>query len=115
MRLPDAKTKRWILHSVLYVPKLSYNLLSVTKASESRKIIKFDDTGCQTVNKNDKLIAVATKVGSLYLKCKESKQNQLLNVVEKESKERLWHHRYRHLGEQNIKKLRSWQEACRQF
>ena len=56
MTLPDAKTKRCVLHSVLYVPKLSYNLLSATKASESGKVIKFDNTGCQIVNKNDKLL-----------------------------------------------------------
>ena len=106
MTLPDAKTKRCIFHSVLYVPKLSYYLLSVTKASESGKVIKFDDTGCQIVNKNDKVIAVATKVGSLYyLKCKELEHNQQLSVVEREGKERLWHCRYGHLGEKNLKKL----------
>ena len=66
MRLPDGKTKRCVLRDVLYVPKLSYNLLSVTKASESGKVIKFDDTSCQILNKRDRLIAVATKMGNLY-------------------------------------------------
>ena len=106
MTLPDGKTNRCVLHSVLYVPKLSYNLLSVTKVSEHGKIIRFDDAGCQILNKYDKCIAVATKLGNLYyLQCKELEKIQL-SVVEKESKERLWH-RYGHLGEQNLRKLAS--------
>ena len=32
MRLSAGKTKRCVLRNVLYVPKLAYNLLSVTKA-----------------------------------------------------------------------------------
>ena len=106
MRLPDGKTKRCVLRDVLYVPKLSYNLLSVTKASESGKVIKFDDTSCQILNKRDRLIAVATKMGNLYyLQCKEVEKNQQMNVVEKGTKERLWHRRYGHLGEKSLKKL----------
>ena len=78
------------MRDVLYVPKLSYNLLSVTKTSESGKIIKFDDTSCQILNKRDRLIAVATKMGNLYyLQCKEVEKNQQMNVVEKGTKERL--------------------------
>ena len=106
MRLSAGKTKRCVLRNVLYVPKLAYNLLSVTKASEAGKVVKFDNVGCQIVNKYNKTIAVATKVGSLYyLEYNELKKNQQLNVIEKESKERLWHRRYGHLGEQNLKKL----------
>ena len=102
MTLPDGKTNRCLLHSVLYVPKLSYNLLSVTKVSEYGKIIRFDDAGCQIFNKYDKRIAVAAKLGNLYyLQCKELEKIQL-SVVEKESKERLWHRHYGYLGEQNL-------------
>ena len=106
MRLSDEKTKRCVLHNVLYVPKLSYNLLSVTRVSESGKVVKFDNAGCQILNKHNKLTAVATKVGSLYyLEYKELEKNQQMCAVEKESKERLWHRRYGHLGEHNLKKL----------
>ena len=66
MTLPDGNTNRCILHDALYVPKFSYNLLSVTKVSEHGKVIKFDDTGCQISNRHDKCIAVATKLGNLY-------------------------------------------------
>ena len=102
--LPDGKTNRCILHSVLFLPKLSYNLLSVTKVSEHGKVIRFDDAGCQILNKCDKCIAVATKLGNLYyLQCKELEKIQL-SMAEKE---RLWHRRYGHLGEQNLQKLAS--------
>ena len=105
MTLPDGNTNRCVLHSVLSVPKLSYYLLSVTKVSEHGKVIKFDDTGSQILNKHDKRIAVATELGNLYyLEYKELEKIHL-SVVEKESKERLWHHRYGHLGEQNLQKL----------
>ena len=90
----------------MHVPKLAYNLLSVTKATEAGKVVKFDNAGCQIVNKSNKIIAVATKTGSLYyLEYNELKKNQQLTVIEKESKERLWHHCYGHLGEQNLKKV----------
>ena len=109
MRLFAGKTKRCVLRNVLHVPKLAYNLLSVTKASEAGKVVKFDNAGCQIVNKSNKTIAVATKMGSLYyLEYNELKKNQQLTVIEKESKEskeRLWHHCYGYLGEQNLKKV----------
>ena len=50
------------LRNALHVPKLAYNLISVIKASDAGKVFKFDDAGCQIVNKNNKTIAAATKV-----------------------------------------------------
>ena len=47
MILPDGSTQNCRLKNVLYVPKLSYNLLSVSKASEARKTTKFDKCGCK--------------------------------------------------------------------
>ena len=76
----------------MYVPKLACNILSEIKASKLGKVVKFDDAGCQVVNKSNKIIAVATKVGCLYyLEYNEFKKNQQLNVIEKESKKRLRH------------------------
>ena len=37
--LPDKQTKNCKLHDVLFVPKLSYNLLNVSKATEDGKMI----------------------------------------------------------------------------
>lgn len=41
MVLPNGVSKLCALHDVLYVPKLSYNLLSIAKASRNDKIVKF--------------------------------------------------------------------------
>ena len=45
VRLPNGKTKSCKLHDVLYVPKLSYNLLSVAKAAQRGKVTKLLNLG----------------------------------------------------------------------
>ena len=41
MLLPNGDSRRCALKKVLYVPKLGYNLVSVSRAAEARKTIKF--------------------------------------------------------------------------
>lgn len=103
MLLPDGNTKRCSLKNVLFVPKLSYSLLSVTKVSEAGKTTRFNKSGCEILN-GDKVIAFATRVGNLfYLEfCRNPEQ---VNSAQKERKERLWHRRYGHLGEHSLRKL----------
>ena len=60
--LPNGESKLCTLHDVLYVPKLAYNLLSVAKAYQKKKIVKFTKSACYVLNKNHKLIVKATKV-----------------------------------------------------
>ncbi len=55
MLLPDGNTKRCNLKDVLLVPKLSQNLLSVSKASELGKITKFNNSGCEILNRDERL------------------------------------------------------------
>ena len=93
---------------VLCVPKLSYNLVSVPKAAEAGKTTEFDDAHCRIFCKNRKLVAIATKVGSLYyLECtKPTGENPRVNSAEtQESKAYTWHRRFGHLGVQNLQKL----------
>ena len=101
--LPGGSTQKCRLENVLFVPKLSYSLLSVSKASEVGKTTKFNKSGCQILNKEKKIVASATRVGNLYY-LKYHRKEQNLNVAEK-STEMLWHRRYGHLGEQNLKSL----------
>lgn len=104
MKLPNNKTKRCKLLDVLHVPKLSYNLLSVSKAAEAGKITEFNQDGCQIFGATKKLIAVATRVGSLYyLDCKSRKEQA--NPAKEETKENIWHRRFGHLGIQNLLRL----------
>ena len=104
--LPDGNTQKCRLEKVLYVlyvPELSYNLLSVSKVVEAGNTTNFSKTGCEIVGQKGKVTAFATKVGSLhYLEyCRREK----VNVTNSDNKEQLWHHRYGHLGEQNLQKL----------
>ena len=63
--LPDGSTKECRLNNVLLVPKLSYSLLSVSKASTAGKTTKFDKTRCKIINEQGKVIGFATRVGNL--------------------------------------------------
>ena len=101
MKLPDGKRKRLKLRDTLFVPDLSYNLLSVSKASETGMLIIFNESGCQIVNGKSKVRACAMRCGSLYiLDCKQS--NQVNAAVAKED---VWHRRYGHLGAQSLRQL----------
>ena len=47
MKLPNGRTRQCTLHNVLFVPKLAYNLLSVSRATEAGKVTEFTDKTCQ--------------------------------------------------------------------
>jgi hypothetical protein len=66
MKLPNSSSLKCKLQDVLYVPALSYNLLSVAKAAENGKVIEFNDSGCDIIGSGRRLVAKATRVGSLY-------------------------------------------------
>ena len=93
---------------VLYVPKLTYNLLSVSKMTDPGKHIIFSDDKCFIYNEKEKLVAVATESGSLcYLNCHQSTHEQI-NAIWKQqlgSKESIWHTRFGHLGESSLRGL----------
>ena len=61
--LPDGSTQNCRLKNVLFIPKLAYNLLSVSKASEAGKTTKFNKSGCEILNKEKKIVASATRIG----------------------------------------------------
>ena len=106
-KLPSGKTKKCKLHDVLYVPKLSYNLLSVSRTSDAGKTTRFGETSCQILDGNRKPVAVATRVGDLYyLSCRPGSKKSH-TAVEKgpETREDVWHRRYGHLGTRNLQKL----------
>ena len=102
--VPDGSTTKCRLHNVLFVPRLSYSLLSVSKASSAGKTVKFDKTGCKILNEQKRVIAFATRVGNLY-HLEHCQKSQVVNVADKDSKERLWHRRFGHLGEQNLQRI----------
>ena len=52
----NGRKKTCTLRNVLYVPELSYSLLSVSKATDSGKQVSFDDDGCEIKYKRTKEI-----------------------------------------------------------
>ena len=101
MRLPGGKVKRCMLQDVLHVPDLSYNLVSVSKASEMGKVTEFDESDCRIRNSGGEVVAMATRCGSLYfLDCQACEQANVAG-----SREDLWHRRYGHLGSDGLRRL----------
>jgi len=90
------------LHDVLYIPSMGHNLLSVPKASKLGNTIKFSDENCFIYNTKQKLVAKAPKIGNLFYLDFEPNQ-EILNLSKEKNKEFIWHRRYGHLGEQNLK------------
>ncbi len=106
LKLPGGNTKTGRLSDVLYVPELAYNLLSVPKVTEAGKEVVFDEMQCQISNDQGEVIAVASKTGSLYyLNCEPLSDNPQVNAATSTAKENLWHRRFGHLGEKNLRNL----------
>ena len=105
MNLPDGDVE-CTLNDVLYVPELSYNLLSVSRASETGKDITFTTTGCQIFDETQELMAEGTKIGNLfYLNCQPVSMSSGLVAADLSQKDIVWHKRFGHLGEKNLQKL----------
>ena len=89
--------QRCELKDVLFVPELSYNLLSVSKITKAGKVIKFASSECVILDGNQRIIATASLIGSLYqLNVVDGKE--IVSAAVTESNEVLWHRRYGHVG-----------------
>ena len=104
-------TRKCKLHDVLFVPDISYNLLSVSKAMEKGISFTFNEHSC-VKNPKGKLITVANKIDSLYYVMFAEPKDHVHHTVTGElpnecklSKEHLWHRRHGHLGVKNLQKL----------
>ena len=108
LKQSDRSYRSGTLHDVLYVPELSYNLLSIAKATSLEKIVRFDESTGKILNKAEEVIGVATKYGSLYyLSCQVNTPQQTINVntVKNHSRIMVWHHCYGHLNVTSLRKL----------
>ena len=105
----DGTYKDCTLYDVLYVPELSYNLLSITKATELGKTVKFDKSTCVIISNGD-IVGSATKTGSLYyLNCQMISSHQRVNTVKEGESAKVWHQRFGHLNVSSLKQLASKQ------
>ena len=57
----DVETNRWKLQDVLYVPKLSFNLLSVVASTKAGMLVQFTEGGCEIFDGKNKLVATAKR------------------------------------------------------
>ena len=91
------------LKDVLFVPELSYNLLSVSKITKAGKIMKFVSSQCAILDENQRIVATAKLIGSLYhLNVIDGRE---ANTAVTDSNEVLWHRRYGHVGFRNLEIL----------
>lgn len=92
LKLPDGETKIGRLSDVLYVPTLSYNLLSVPKTTEAGNIVQFSETKGEFTNSEGEVLAFASKArGLYYLDCEPLHNRVNASTHQHDSKEKLWH------------------------
>ena len=104
--LSTGKSKNCTLHNVLYVPELSYNLFSVTRAAEAGMSTVFDKVGCAIQSASGEVEATATRVANLYkLACVSHRSQANTAINHPNATKELWHKRYGHLGLTNFDKL----------
>ena len=78
MKLPGNESRKCNLRDVLYVPNLSYNLVSASKAVKARKIVEFDGKHRQIKSVEGKLTAIGTRIGnSYYMDCYYCRKNAI--------------------------------------
>ena len=68
--LPNNEIKNICLQDVLHVPELSFNLISVSKASANGRRVIFTDDACRIFSSSNDLIGLGKKSNKLYfLEC----------------------------------------------
>ena len=92
---------------VLLVSELLYSLLSVSKATETGKMVQFSDDVCSITSHHEKLITRASRTSNLYYVNCQSNSCQVNTVREmkQESKESIWHQHFGNLNECSLQKL----------
>ncbi len=96
----EEEDKDGVLSDVLYVPALSFNLLSVSRVTENGKKATFYNDMCDIRDNDDEsLVATASKQDNLYyLKCIACKPQESINSLSHSTGVNLWHRRYGHLN-----------------
>lgn len=100
------RTKKCTLTDVLYVPGLTFNLISVSKSSDKIGRAVFTSEGCEFLDAGGKVAATGRRVGDLYyLNCRENQQSARVTQGSDSPQAELWHRRFGHLGTQSMQKL----------
>ena len=101
VEIPGMQNATCKLHNVLFIPKLSQNLISVSAAAERGVNANFSKNHCSFFNK-EKCVASATRKGNLYyLDCSTEKSFH----ASSNAHDMLWHRRLGHMSLGNLRKL----------
>ena len=96
-----------LITNVLYVPKLSENLLSVPQLMKKGYTLKFLDTSCE-ISKNGKVVLfVHMKDNSLVIDFNQQNQSAMSTKVQEDSQ--LWHRRFGHFNYATLKQMQTQQ------
>ena len=79
--------KTGTLEAVLYVPRLSYNLLSVAAAIDQDMIVEFYQTSCQFKNPECQTVGTGARVNRMYQL--DINSNEAAQVAESDNKMKL--------------------------
>lgn len=106
--LIGGKKQPSVVKDVLYVPDLQCNLFSVRRLEDNGMTVKIAG-GKITIEKNERTVCVGRRYGQLYALDiwvrEDSKSTSASALASKHDVYDLWHRRYGHLGEANMKNL----------
>ena len=104
--LQDGITEKHLtIKKVLFVPSLAYNLLSVSKFTDTGSRMTFLEDQCVIKDSRKRAVAIAHRVGNLYHLNRTASTRGYLHLTCEKNNTKLWHRRFGHLSEGNLKKL----------
>ena len=104
IKLQLVQGKTGLLKDVLYVPKLTCNLLSVGTATDQNLRVEFRQNKCYFKNSNGQLVATGERMNRMYQLSLETKQ-QNAHVANVNNQLKLWQQRLGHINQANLKKM----------
>ncbi|GBP12711.1 Retrovirus-related Pol polyprotein from transposon TNT 1-94 [Eumeta japonica] len=105
----ENQSNRILFTNVLYVPELAVNLISVHQITENGGQVKFDSKGCVILNRQNVIVATATKVNNMYRLNMNTGYACMSDV--KQDDIFLWHQRMGHLNFDTLKKMKECSEG----
>lgn len=101
----DGGEEPGVIHDVLHVPNLKYNLLSVSKIESLGGEVRFRSGKAEIFLKNQK-VGVGERVGNLYWLTAQS-TTSTTHIAKREQDAELWHRRLGHVSLKNIQMMKN--------
>lgn len=95
--------KTGTLKSVLYVPRLSCNLLSVSASTDQDLTVEFDRAGCCFKNRGGQIVGTGTRANRMYEL--NVKSTEAARVAQSDNQLKLWHQRLGHINQASLRQM----------